>query len=304
MTVGFCLLTLCAAHAIADDVPSVTPVPDQLKQKLDLDPVYKKYVSAKGFPVLASEDVSDFALREAAYLISNMLHGRDDISDAMIANNTRFVVMAAHEFTTDVPEHSDLQPSRYWDRRARGLGATHQRPVVSCGEENLLCYQGDHYGTENILIHEFAHAMHEMGLNSIDKTFDRRLRETYKEALAAGLWKGTYAATDRGEYWAEGVQSWFDTNRPKPDAQHNHVDTREELKEYDPKLAALIEEIYGDRAWRYVRPDRRKEAAHLAGLDRSKTPTFRWPPKLLKWYAEYQALEEATRASNVRGSKK
>ncbi|MCH9034524.1 MAG: hypothetical protein IID42_08470, partial [Planctomycetes bacterium] len=266
MTVVFGLLLLHAAYVIADDVPRVTPIPAQLKQKLDLDPVYKKYVSANGFPLLASEDVSDFALREAAYLIGNMLHGRDDIRDAMIANKTRFVVMAAHEFTTDVPEHSDLQPSRYWDRRARGLGATHERPVVSCGEENLLCYKGDHYSTENILIHEFAHAMHEMGLDSIDKAFDRRLKAAFDEALAAGLWKGTYAATNHKEYWAEGVQSWFDTNRPKPDDQHNHVDTREELKEYDAKLAALIEAIYGDRAWRYVRPDRRSEAWPLAGF--------------------------------------
>ena len=254
--------------------------------------------------MLASENVSDFALREAAYLISNMLHGRDDIRDAMIANNTRFVVMAAHEFTTDVPEHSDLQPSRYWDRRARGLGATHERPVVSCGEENLLCYKGDHYSTENILIHEFAHAMHEMGLDSIDKAFDRRLKAAFDEALAAGLWKGTYAATNHKEYWAEGVQSWFDTNRPKPDDQHNHVDTREELKEYDPKLAALIEEIYGDRDWRYVRPDRRSEPGHLAGFDRGSAPTFRWPPKLLKWYAEYGAIQKAKQAAKERDSKK
>ena len=167
--------------------------------------------------------------------------------------------------------------------------------MVSCGEENLLCYKGDHYSTENILIHEFAHAMHEMGLDSIDEMFDRRLKEAYEQALAADLWKGTYAATNHKEYWAEGVQSWFDTNRPKPDDQHNHVDTRGELKEYDAKLAALIEGIYGDRDWRYVRPDRRSEPDHLAGFDRSSAPSFRWPPKLLEWYAEYQAAEASKR---------
>ncbi|MFQ5808669.1 MAG: alpha/beta hydrolase [Armatimonadota bacterium] len=31
--------------------------------------------------------------------------------------------MSEDEFTTDVPEHSDLEPAAYWDRRARGLGA-------------------------------------------------------------------------------------------------------------------------------------------------------------------------------------
>ena len=72
-----------------------------------------------------------------------------------------------------------------------------------------------------------------------------------------GLWKDKYAANNRMEYWAEGVQSWFDTNRP-PDHDHNHVDTREELKEYDPDLAALCAEVFGEDAWRYVRPHERE----------------------------------------------
>ena len=36
---------------------------------------------------------------------------------------------------------------------------------------------GARYSAENILIHEFAHAIHEMGLVHVDPTFDRRLRE-------------------------------------------------------------------------------------------------------------------------------
>jgi hypothetical protein len=96
----------------------------------------------------------------------------------MAANKTRFTVMAHDEWTTDVPEHSDLRPPEYWDRRARGLGATRSRPSVSCGEENLLAMKGDPYSTENILIHEFAHAIHEMGLSTVDPTLilDWRMR--------------------------------------------------------------------------------------------------------------------------------
>ena len=44
------------------------------------------------------------------------------------------------------------------------------------------------------------------------------------------------------EYFAEGVQSWFDNNR-EPDHDHNHVNTRAELIEYDPALAALFSGI-------------------------------------------------------------
>ena len=154
--------------------------------------------------------------------------------------------------------------------------------AVSCGEENLLGYPGDPYSTENILIHEFAHGIQSMGLRTADPTFNGRLRKTFDKAIAAGLWKGSYAATNMGEYWAEGVQSWFDTNRQN-DSSHNHVNTREELKEYDPGLAKLVEEVFGDTPWRYQRPRDRGEAGHLAGYDRSKAPRFVWPAELVEW---------------------
>jgi hypothetical protein len=190
--------------------------------------------------------------------------------------------MAATELTTDVPEHSDLKPKAYWDRRARGLGATKQRPSVSGAEENLLCLKGDPYGDENILIHEFAHAVHLMAVNEIDKTFDKRLRAAYDAAKAAGLWEKTYALTNDREYFAEGVQSWFDCNAPKRH-EHNGVDTREKLKAYDPALAKLCAEVFGDGAWRYERPDsprRVKEPGHLAGFDRTGAGVFAWPKEL------------------------
>lgn len=232
--------------------------------ELSLDPFYRKCILLNGFPVLSSEKVHDAALREAAWLISQMLAPRPDVLIALKESGTRFTVMAVDELTTHVPEHADLRPGRYWDRRARGLGATRRRPCVSCGEENLLRYPGDPYAAESILVHEFAHAIHEMGLNRIDDEFDARLRTVYEQALADGLWEGTYAATNRNEYWAEGVQSYFDTNR-QSDAQHNQVDTRAELQDHDPRLFALIDEAFQQNEWRYTRPDRRpdEQRTHL-----------------------------------------
>ena len=261
----------------------VAAPPEALVQSLGLAPFYRKHVDVGGFPVLGSAKASDFALLEAAYLIERMLQQRPDVRRALMASKTRFAVMAPQELTTEIPEHGDLRPKDYWDRRARGLGATDARPAVSCGEENLLCLPGDPYAAENILIHEFAHAIHEMGLNKIDGEFDRRLRQAYEQALEDGLWKGTYAATNRNEYWAEGAQSWFDTNRPS-DHDHNHVDTREELKEYDPRLAALAAEAFGDTEWRYVRPSQRKpaERSHLEAFDLATAPRFEWPKHLTR----------------------
>jgi peptidyl-prolyl cis-trans isomerase A (cyclophilin A) len=148
---------------------------------------------------------------------------------------------------------------------------------VSCGEENLLAFPGDPYATENLLIHEFAHAVHGFGLRAMDATFDQRLRAAYDAAIKAGLWKGTYAGQNPGEYWAEAVQDWFDNNRQN-DSLHNHVNTRAELKDYDPALAALCQEVFGDRPWRYQKPMARPagERQHLAGFDPASAPRFRW----------------------------
>ena len=268
-------------------------------KELGLDPFYTKYVSAHGLPVVGSAKVSDFALREAAYLVDQMLSHRPEIRDAMIKNKIRVAVMAYSERTTDIPEHRDMKPKDYWNIRARGLGASRRTPVVSCAEENLLNYRGDPYSTENILIHEFGHGIHGVGLAAVDPTFGTRLRKAYKDAKDKGLWKGTYAGSNVGEYWAEGVQSWFDTNRQN-DSQHNHVDTRDELKAYDPELAKLCNEVFGDGPWRYVRPDHRKEQAHLAGFDLEQGPGVQVGARAARGSHERALTTEIARAAQDR----
>ncbi len=266
----------CLPFHSRDEVAEVVrPVPDGLRAELNLPTYYQQHADAQGFPVLASEKVNPVSLVEARYLILKMVGHRPEILQAMADSKTRFTVMAHDEWTTDVPEHSDLTPPEYWDRRARGLGATSARPSVSCGEENLLAMEGDPYSTENILIHEFAHAIHEMGLRYTDPTFDDRLKTSYQSAIDKGLWKDAYASTNRMEYWAEAVQCWFDTNREN-DNQHNHVDTRAELLEYDAPVAALCQEVFGDGDWKYIHPTLRSGEPHLKRLDRTTLPVFRW----------------------------
>ena len=260
--------TLCGGE------PSLGKPPASLK----LPVFFQKYISADGYPIVSSDKVNDYALREAAYLVNMMLAKRPDVRDAMIANRSIMVVMAHNEFTTDVPQHSHLKPKDYWDRRARGLGGDVGDPVCSCGEENLLALKGDPYHSENILIHEFAHNIHLLGLMKVDPTFDVRLQAAYDKAMAQGLWKSKYAATNSREYWAEGVQSWFDNNR-EPDHDHNHVNTRQELIDYDPPLAKLCEEVFGDTKLVYIKPTSRL-TGHLQGYDPTTAPTFTWPDRL------------------------
>src|SRR6267154_1421768 len=80
------------------------------------------------------------------------------------ADGLPILVMAPTEMTTDVPEQRNMTPKDYWDKRARGLGGR----LTSCGEENLLNLKGDRYARENILVHEFSHAVHHFGIGSLD----------------------------------------------------------------------------------------------------------------------------------------
>lgn len=256
---------------------SVSKLSKSEVESMGLNPFYSKIARVHGFPIVGSDKVSDEALMEAGWILSKMLEPRLDLLSTMASKKVKLTVMAWTEFTTDIPEHAHLKPRVYWDRRARGLGATPHVPTVSCAEENLLDFPGDPYSTENILIHEFAHAVHETGMNVVDPSFDRRLADRFHSATNRGLWRGTYAASNRQEYWAEGVQSWFDNNREN-DALHNHVNTRAELKAYDSGLAALCAEVLGEGAWRYQKPQHRdsRERAHLARLDLAKAPRFKW----------------------------
>jgi hypothetical protein len=276
-TVVLVLATAASTVAIGDGC-TVTAVPARERDRLELHSWYTQYARAVGgIPVVASARVQPEALLEAAWLIDKMLAERPDVAAAIGRSPVRFVVMAHDEFTTDVPEHSDLEPRDYWDRRARGLGATLQRPATSCGEENLLCFAGDPYATENILIHELAHTIHEIGLAQVDPTFQKRLDAAFAAASEQRRWDGTYARTNASEYWAEGVQSWFSCNRTN-DREHGPVNSPAAVREHDSPLAVLLEEVFGPEPWCYMRPHDRAAAdrAHVAGFDRAAAPTFDW----------------------------
>ncbi len=218
---------------------------------LGLDPFYKEYVDANGFPVISSWRVPDKALLKAREIIIFMT---DNLPDAVVNKmrdtGVKTGVMALYEGTTNIPEHRHLanDTSINWDVRARGLGGDIELPLTTCAEENLLCYQIDKYHAEDILIHEFAHTIHLIGIVQVDTAINSNLHQALDQALAAGKWKDTYAGTNIFEYWAEGVQDWFNVNAEvsKPDGKHNQINTRDELKAYDPGLFNILKSYFSE----------------------------------------------------------
>lgn len=225
----------------------VVTIPAYLK----LDSFYKKYINAGGIPIVSSGKVPDKALVEARNIVVCMLAKITAVIPVMNRYKVHIAIMAVSELTTDIPEHRDLNqafPGTDWNIRGRGFGATVARPVTTCAEENLLCYMTDRYRGENILVHEFAHTIHTLGLRYLYPAFDAELRHIYDAAKKGGLWADTYAITNPEEYFAEGVQDWFNVNTAAAhaDGVHNEISTRQKLKKYDPGLYAFIARYFYD----------------------------------------------------------
>lgn len=221
--------------------------------EMGLDSFYQKYLDARGVAIVSSVKVSDEALFSVQKKVKHMVSFREDILKKMIANKIRIAIMAKDEVTTDMPEYRNWNdPSQSegidWNTRGRGFGATVELPVSSCAEENILCFDKsiDGYYNEDIFIHEFAHSIHGLGIRFIDSNIDNELQQALNKATANGLWKNTYAATNVEEYFAEGVQDWFNVNAKviPGDGIHNEISTRAELKKYDPTLYAIIKRYF------------------------------------------------------------
>lgn len=227
---------------------------------LDLDTFYTKYCSAQGIPILASHEVDDLALQQAYYLLNNILTPIPGVRNRLVSEGHYIAIIGKDQQQTTLPEYAHMDSS-YWDVRARGLGGGANNPITSCGEENLLCLGrgSDRYFGENILIHEFAHTIHLGGQGLSYTKFNNQLFHLYYQAREKGLWKNTYAMSNPEEYWAEGVQSYFNSNQssPIPDGVHNKIDTREELADYDPDLFEFIAGFFDYFSWEPTCPDKK-----------------------------------------------
>ena len=179
-------LSSCSAKTEKDFVITSPP------KELQLDGFYKKYVNVNGIHIISSHRVPDSAFVKACEIIDFMTAGLPtEVLESMTSRDTKVGIMARYEGTTDIPEHAHLasDTTLNWDVRARGLGGSVELPLTTCAEENLLCYQIDKYHAEDILIHEFAHTIHGVGIIPIDSTFNPLLQEKLDAAMAAGKYK-------------------------------------------------------------------------------------------------------------------
>lgn len=254
------LLAAAALTLVASTPPPVTPPPPALKA----DPFYAKYLDAAGIPILSSAKVPDAALLAARSIVTGMLAHRPDLARAVAAAGTRVAIMAEDEYTTDLPEqrhwtrptrddprltrceriHYDtrigaMTDRQYWNARARGMGGL----LTSGAVEDLLGLRTSRYWGETIFVHEFAHSVL-YAAQAADHSLYAAVERAYRDALATGRWHNEYASTTIGEYWAEGSQFWFESNR-LASFEGRRILSPDDLKSYDPALYAALKRAYG-----------------------------------------------------------
>lgn len=230
---------------------------------LGFDPFYTKYVSAGGLPIVSSDRVVDAGLHAARDMITSMLDRRPDLTRWLVANGYRVAIMGRSEAITDLPQnahwrkpapddprltrcerkHYDariglLSDREYWNGRVRGIGGQ----FVVAAEEDVLGLRDNRYWGETILVHEFAHGVHD-AIRAVDPALSGEIDAAYRAALADRLWFEEYATTTVEEYWAEGTQFWFNSNRLAV-MDGRRVLNHQDLAAYDPRLYAVLGKVY------------------------------------------------------------
>ena len=208
-------------------VPQHFPPPPQ---SLGVDPFYQKYLNADGLHVVADNDVSDRQLILSRQIISGMLANRPDLH----------ATLAAHRTTI------------FLDSTYPGGGVAHS----GSGPWTILMTSNDPYCL--IFIHELAHQVHfALEEQPRGQDFSTRLEALYQAAMSAGRWTEMYAELNTNEYWAETVRYWFWGSLSDPlggDCRFGGAtcspleQTYSKLADYDPEIAKLIAEVFGDDA--------------------------------------------------------
>jgi hypothetical protein len=247
--------------------PSVIAPPAKFK----FDLYYTKFTLAREFPVLGSDKVSDAALLKANDTVRKMFAYRHDVLKAIIADGGRLVVLGKGERLSDLPELRG-SAGRPGSDNARFLEYSPATKLMVVPEENVLGLPGDPFPGRCTVVGVFARAMftvtatrpvdpdfdnrrdkqqYELRVKRLDVEFDKRVKGQYEAAVGQEKWKGSTATRSRAEYWAVGVEAYFDAAGPG-----HPVTTRELLREHDPALFQLVEETMaykGKPDWRVRR---------------------------------------------------
>ncbi|WP_335990676.1 hypothetical protein [Glycomyces sp. MUSA5-2] len=220
-----------------------------------LDYYTQERTTATGITVKAAPRVDPATLDLAAAQVDVQLDkGGNGIAETMADFGCSLAVYAARENAYLVPEHRAGYNPESYDVEGFG-GSIWNGCVSSISERNVLRTRGNDnpflntaYPNENILVHEFGHAVRLVGIETqADESLSDELYAVYENAYNTGLWPNTYAISNIDEYFATLSSIWFDAMAEKPDwsdGVRSPINTRAELQAYDPTAYAFFAKVY------------------------------------------------------------
>ena len=250
---------LCSIFVVAGVLAIAAAKPAAEDKRIEVISPPEKGFSSKrleydGIPIKALKEVAGEAMLQARARLAMMLDKLPGVRRRLHEAGVELHIIGRNQVTSDLPEFRHLKGKPFdgkltIDERTRGMGGQ----LVSCGEENLLKLDKDRYRGRDICVHEFAHAIQDLGMTDAERG---KFREQFHHSLAKGLWKDAYAATNEHEFFAElsmwywGIHGDLGMKGTKP------ANGREGLKAYDAEAYALFDKFYRGELERMPRPQR------------------------------------------------
>lgn len=229
-----------------------TRVDERKLYPVTYEPYYVRFTTCDcGIVIKSGASVSMQVHEKAMEIIDIMMQKLPEAAKVMVENHTEVAIYGEGETAYSIPEHR--MGYLVMHRPVEGYGAVIENPVVSISEVNVMRLLDGTYQTryrhELILAHEFSHGIHLIGLEHVkDKNLANRFRCIYQHAKDMGKWPKTYAISNYEEYFATLTTIWFNVMEESPDGTWNGtrgpVNTREELKQYDPEAFDFFRQIY------------------------------------------------------------
>ncbi|GIS29009.1 MAG: hypothetical protein CM15mP130_0390 [Verrucomicrobiota bacterium] len=200
---------------------------------MNLSGFTKKRVVIGGFSIVGSPKVSDFALKEAAYLIDKMTMKHPEYLKKLAENKVRFSIMAGMNLPRIFPEHSDMTPL-YFGTSGPWVWEQLLHARLSVVEKKIYWPLKAPPQTGKYKFMSLPMPCMPWQSMTLIQLFNQDLKNAFK-GIEEKIWEGTYAASNPAEYFAEGVQSWYECNRA-----NDPVNTDPSIQEKKSKSMTLV----------------------------------------------------------------
>ena len=195
------VLLLAAAPALhADELYPITKPSKEQLAYYDLDPgFYTKSILVQDILIATSDNVSDYAIKESAYLYDKIMTSiHPDVAQRIRDKKLLCLLIGATEQISELPQFKTDKTGEeldFYNWRKRGFLSSlnidgRRQPVVVFAEEDVLEYDGG-MKVESILIHEFGHVIMFQGFSDEQM---KKVTAAYKNAKDTGLYMDGYAA--------------------------------------------------------------------------------------------------------------